>query len=47
MDQKTIVKYATYVIGVITLASLIKVATLQVIILGICALANIFYVNSK
>ena len=45
MDKKEIVKYVTYVAGGVALVSLVTVAPLQSIVLGICALANIAYVN--
>lgn len=45
MDSKTIVKYVTYVVGAVALVSLVHVAPVQVVVLGVCALANIFYVG--
>lgn len=45
MTTKEIVKYSSYVIGAITVVSLVNVAPAQVVILSLCALANLFYVN--
>ncbi len=45
MDTKTIVKYVTYVVSVVALVSLVNVAPVQVGVLVVSALANIFYVN--
>lgn len=45
MDAKTIVKYASYVVGAVALVSLVHVAPVQVVILAVCAGANILYVG--
>ena len=45
MDTKTIVKYATYGVSVIALVSLVNVAPVQVVVLVVSGLVNVFYVN--
>lgn len=45
MDTKTIVKYVTYVASAVALISVANVAPVQVGVLVVSALANIFYVN--
>lgn len=45
MSPQLIVKYVSYVVGVVALVSLIHVAQVQAIALGVCALVNIFYVK--
>jgi len=45
MDTKRIVKIATYVVSAIALVSLVNVAPVQVGVLAVSALANIFYVE--
>jgi len=45
MDVKTIVKVVTYVLSAIAVVSLVNVAPVQVVVLTVSALANVFYVN--
>lgn len=45
MDNKTIVKYVTYGLSVVALVSLVNVVPVQVTVLVVSALVNIFYVN--
>ena len=45
MDTKTIVKYVTYVLSAVALISLANVAPVQVAVLVVSGLANVFYVN--
>jgi len=45
MDAKRIVKISTYVVSAIALVSLVNVAPVQVGVLAVSALANIFYVE--
>ncbi len=45
MDTKTIVKYASYVIGAVALVSLFSTAPVQVLVLAACAAVNILYVG--
>lgn len=45
MDTKTIVKYVSYLVGVVTLVKLVSTAPVSVVILAVCAGVNIFYVQ--
>lgn len=45
MDTKTIVKYASYVVGAIALVVLFKAAAVPALVLAACAAVNILYVG--
>lgn len=45
MNTKTIVKYVTYGVSTVALVSLANVAPVQVTVLVVSALVNVFYVN--
>ena len=47
MDVKTVVKYATYVVGGAVMISLIHTVPYRVAVLALCAAVNIVYVGRK